>query len=109
VVARFLTNTILMDGNFEVVMACVWNLRAEGRITTIAKNTYLVEAETEEEIYTLVDKGVWLYKRNTVALRLPSRSEDLAPEFMGEMEAWMQLHHVSLAVFNHEGLALLAG
>jgi Domain of unknown function (DUF4283) len=86
----------IVDGNFMMVMAKMWNLRLGGNISTLAKNTCLVEVATKEALFQILDKGVWTYRGDTVVLKQPLGPTDLGPDFVDSMEIWMQLHNIPL-------------
>jgi hypothetical protein len=58
IIAKVISDRMVIDNQFYTSMARVWVVGEEGAITLLGRNTYLVKLEFEEEMWRVVDKGI---------------------------------------------------
>jgi Domain of unknown function (DUF4283) len=107
-IAKVISDKIVLDTQFVTTMARVWDIGQEGTIVPIEKNTYLIQCVNACEVSKLITRGSWNYRADLVALKKAEGPSDLNSEFVQSMELWVQLHRVPPEVFSEEGLAMLA-
>jgi Domain of unknown function (DUF4283) len=62
VVAKVLTDRATMDNNFISIMTRAWNMGPKGKITPTTRNNYLVEFETVQDMFMVLERGVWTFQ-----------------------------------------------
>jgi Domain of unknown function (DUF4283) len=82
VVAKVLTDRATMDNNFISIMTRAWNMGPKGKITPTARNTYLVEFDTVQDMFTVLEMGVWTYRMETIVIRQAFSPDCLAPDYV---------------------------
>jgi Domain of unknown function (DUF4283) len=107
VVARVVTDRMMVDSQFIDTMMRVWNMGAQSSITVVAKATYLIQFTEVNEMCNVIDKGVWTYKNDLIAFKQASKPNDLTPEFVQAAEMMVQLHNLPPETFSQEGLLLI--
>jgi Domain of unknown function (DUF4283) len=103
-VARVITDRMMMDTQFVDTMMRVWNLSPQSSIEAVAKATYLVQFSDTIEMYNVLDKGIWTYRTELVALRRATKPADLTQEFVHSAELVVQLHNIPPETFSPQGI-----
>jgi Domain of unknown function (DUF4283) len=103
-VARVVSDRTIMDAQFKSTMTRVWQLQPTSSVRPIARNTYLVQFSSINEMCEVVTKGIWTYRNDVVALKQAYSSMDLTTEYVQLFEIWVQLHNIPAAAVTHEGI-----
>jgi Domain of unknown function (DUF4283)/Zinc knuckle len=107
VVVRVITDRMMMDTHFVDTIMRVWNLSPQSSIEAVAKATYLVQFSDTVVMHNVLNKGIWTYRTELVALRRATKPADLTQEFVHSAELVVQLHNIPPETFSPQGIYLM--
>lgn len=94
----------IQDSQFPTNMTRIWAAKSETSFSMIGLNMYLVEFTSEQELLRIMNKGVWTYRTEVVAIQRVRGSADLARPMVRNIEVWVQWHGIPLEAITNEGL-----
>lgn len=96
-----------MDNQFISNMLIAWRIDPSTTFRPVMRNLYLVEFNSQEDLFSVSLGGLWTYRGDLVAFRKVSSHSDLHPTHIGFAKLWVQLHSLPLNSLTEEGLDIL--
>lgn len=74
----------------------------------VAKTTFLIQFQTENELLHVLHRGLWTYREDAIAIRRAHGPSDLESPKVDRVEITTQWHQIPLEIVKKEGIMLLA-
>lgn len=104
---KVITDRTVMDNQFVSNMLIAWRIDPSTTFRPVMRNLYLVEFNSQEDLFSVSLGGPWTYRGDLVAFRKVSSHSDLHPAHIGFAKLWVQLHSLPLNSLTEEGLDII--
>lgn len=85
-------------------MSRIWAAQPDTTFSMIVLNLYIVDFTSERELLRVMNRGVWTYRGEIVAIQRIRGPTDLIRPQVWNLEVWVQWHGIPLESITKEGL-----
>lgn len=89
-------------------MKRAWVVRDPPIFSMMEHNILLVEFTTELDLLRILNKGIWNYRGEVVALQRVRDQSDILNPSVTHMEMWTQMHRIPHRIVSNEGIKIIA-
>ena len=89
-------------------MMRAWGVNPRTTIKMIAENTFLIQFTKEKELQYVINRGLWNYREDVIAIKRVQGPEDLEAPKVDHIEINTQWHHIPTEAVKKEGVRLMA-
>lgn len=108
VLLRIISDKTVLDEPFAAAMGNAWNSDPVTKFSPVARNCYLVQFESLDDMNLALFGGPWTYRGDFVASRQVHSNANLNPAHVVSANLWVQMYNIPVNSFTDEGLLIIA-
>lgn len=105
---KVVTEKTVMDDSFIGAMSKAWAVGPEMEMEQITRNCYLARFQEGKDRQRIAMGGPWTFRGDMVAMAKVQSHQDLCPEHVTHMDAWVQFFNIPHNSLTEEGLLIMA-
>lgn len=105
--ARVVSDKTVVDAHFTDAMLKAWGADPNTVIRQVARNSYLIEFCTEDDLHKANHAGPWTFRGDLVATKRVSSHLDINPDSIEFASLWVQFYDLPVYSLSEEGYDIL--